>query len=246
MRLPICVRNEFPVGWQLEAHAHPQDHELVLVIGGRIWTKMEGHESIAEPGMVVTHPAGVAHAEASVGGRPLHMLYLGWTARRPEEVPLLAAPVIDSQGRIEAALRWMIDLCATGTTRARVACEGLLEAILQELSVRVRRPEDALVERVRRFAHGQLAAPLQLNDLARAAGLSRHHFARAFRRAAGVPPMDYLRQLRIQRARHLLLTTDLPLVEVARQTGFPDRFHFSRVFARVAGVPPSRLRATAT
>jgi transcriptional regulator GlxA family with amidase domain len=58
----------------------------------------------------------------------------------------------------------------------------------------------------------------------------------------GLTPMEDLRQLRLEAARDLLLTTDLPLKAIAPRTGLGDEYHLSRLFRRAFGIAPGALR----
>jgi transcriptional regulator GlxA family with amidase domain len=78
--------------------------------------------------------------------------------------------------------------------------------------------------------------------LARISGVSEAHFARSFRDAFGVPPHRYLLTRRIERAKALLRDTDLPITEVAFQTGWNSLGTFGRVFRDITGESPSELR----
>ena len=78
--------------------------------------------------------------------------------------------------------------------------------------------------------------------LARVSGVSEAHFARCFRDAFGVPPHRYLLTRRIERAKALLRDTDLPITEIAFQTGWNSLGTFGRVFRDVTGESPSALR----
>lgn len=90
-----------------------------------------------------------------------------------------------------------------------------------------------------------LAARTTLPDLARAAGLSVPHFSVLFRRATGFPPMEHFLRLKIQRACHLLDTTEMRVSEIATALSWDDPFHFSRVFRRVTGRSPRAYREIA-
>ena len=98
------------------------------------------------------------------------------------------------------------------------------------------------LRRVQSFIEEQLSERVSLADLARAAGLSRMHFAAQFRAATGMRPHEYLVRRRIQRAQEILLTTSLPLVEVALSVGFQTQAHFTTVFRRFLGETPGRWR----
>jgi transcriptional regulator GlxA family with amidase domain len=79
--------------------------------------------------------------------------------------------------------------------------------------------------------------------LARVSGVSEAHFARSFKDAFGVPPHRYLLTRRIERAKALLRDTDLPVTDIAFQTGWNSLGTFGRIFRDITGESPSELRA---
>ncbi len=79
-------------------------------------------------------------------------------------------------------------------------------------------------------------------DLARCVGLSTGHFARAFRQSFGCTPMRYVRDVRLERAKTLMLETDLSLREIALGCGFSDQAHFTRRFHAATAGSPRRWR----
>src|SRR3954454_23332930 len=78
--------------------------------------------------------------------------------------------------------------------------------------------------------------------LARVSGVSEAHFARSFRDAFGVPPHRYLLTRRIERAKALLRDTDLPIIDIALQTGWNSLGTFGRIFRDIASESPTQLR----
>jgi AraC family transcriptional regulator len=83
---------------------------------------------------------------------------------------------------------------------------------------------------------------LPLEAMAEIAHLSPYHFARTFRRVTGVPPGEFLGALRLERAKELLLTTDLSVSEVCFEVGYNSLGTFTSRFTRLVGLPPGRLR----
>lgn len=81
-----------------------------------------------------------------------------------------------------------------------------------------------------------------LDAVAAACGLSRGHFARAFRSTFGLPPRAWLRSMRIERARRLIRESGRTLSEIAAATGFSDQSHLSRTFKRATGKNPADYR----
>lgn len=80
--------------------------------------------------------------------------------------------------------------------------------------------------------------------LASVSGVSEAHFARSFKDAFGVPPHRYLLTRRIERAKALLRDTDMPILDIALDTGWQSLGTFGRVFRDVTGQSPSELRAS--
>ena len=79
--------------------------------------------------------------------------------------------------------------------------------------------------------------------LARVSGVSDAHFARQFKQAFGVPPHRYLLTRRVERAAGLLRESNLPIAEIAFQTGWESLGTFGRTFRDVTGESPSAFRA---
>ncbi|WP_299790607.1 AraC family transcriptional regulator [uncultured Marivita sp.] len=81
-----------------------------------------------------------------------------------------------------------------------------------------------------------------LETVARAAGVTTFHFARAFRATTGQTPHQYLIERRLARARELLALGDLPLAEIAYDCGFSSQAHMTTVFRKHMGVTPGQYR----
>lgn len=82
-----------------------------------------------------------------------------------------------------------------------------------------------------------------VHRLARVSRVSEAHFARSFKDAFGVPPHRYLLTRRIERAKTLLRDTELPITDIAFQTGWQSLGTFGRTFRDITGESPGELRA---
>lgn len=103
-------------------------------------------------------------------------------------------------------------------------------------------PPPAAIGRALATMRDSLDRPLPLATLAEVAGLSPFHFARTFRQATGIPPGQFLAALRLERAKHLLLTTDLTVTEVCFAVGYDSVGTFTTRFTQSVGLPPGRVR----
>jgi AraC-like DNA-binding protein len=98
--------------------------------------------------------------------------------------------------------------------------------------------------RARDLADARYREPLDVDDLARAAGLSRAHFSREFRRAFGEPPHTHLLTRRLERAAALLRATDRTVADVCFSVGLQSVGSFTTSFTRTYGLSPTAYRAT--
>jgi AraC-like DNA-binding protein len=96
--------------------------------------------------------------------------------------------------------------------------------------------------RAKDLADARYFEPLDVDDLARAAGLSRAHFSREFRRTFGETPHAYLLTRRLERATALLRNTDRSVAEICFSVGLQSVGSFTTSFTRTYGVSPSTYR----
>jgi AraC-like DNA-binding protein len=99
--------------------------------------------------------------------------------------------------------------------------------------------------RAKDLADSRYAEPLEVDDLARAAGLSKAHFSREFRRTFGESPYVYLMTRRLERAAALLRNTDHSVAEICLEVGLQGVGSFTTSFKRMFGMTPTEYRAAA-
>jgi len=97
--------------------------------------------------------------------------------------------------------------------------------------------------RAKDLADARYTDPLNVDDLARAAGLSKAHFSREFRRVFGDSPHAYLLTRRLERAAALLRTTDRSVADICLSVGLQSVGSFTTSFTRTYGRSPTAHRA---
>ncbi|WP_411117199.1 GlxA family transcriptional regulator [Streptomyces sp. 058-1L] len=108
----------------------------------------------------------------------------------------------------------------------------------------VTEPQFATTTAARAWALGRLDRPIQLRDMARQESMSVRTFTRRFREEVGASPGQWLTQQRVERARHLLETSDLSIDQVARDAGFGTATSLRQHLQAALGVPPTVYRRT--
>jgi len=121
-----------------------------------------------------------------------------------------------------------IDLGLGGDEAAKRSCQGGLA------------PWQA--KRLRSYIEDKLDSCIRVTDLAGSVRLSTSYFFRAFRQTFGESPRAYIMGRRIRRAQELMLTSRLPLSQVAFECGMCDQAHLCRVFRRIVGINPNAWR----
>ena len=165
---------------------------------------------------------------------------------RAGALPLFALPVLTDPALAVALTR--LHAALAGGADPLVRDERLTAAVLAmarrgaSSALRAgRTPSDGMRQQAARRARALLdeayPEPVSGERLAEAAGCSRFALYRAFRAEFGLAPSDYQRQLRLRRARSLLMSGTAPAAAAAA-TGFADQAHFTRWFHRVYGITP--------
>lgn len=98
------------------------------------------------------------------------------------------------------------------------------------------------MQEVREYIQSHLAEDLSLEQLLSVVHLSKYHFVRIFKESFGVTPGKYILRSRISAARRLLVTTALPVYEIASMVGFTDTTSFYRAFRELEGSSPGSIR----
>jgi AraC family transcriptional regulator of arabinose operon len=122
------------------------------------------------------------------------------------------------------------------------ALEELLLLCLNENPYSAAAPLDPRIESTINYLSDHFAAKIAVPQLAAKCGLSVSRFAHLFHEQIGLPPLRYLEERRLSRARQLLDVTKLSVAEIAFQIGYHSPFHFSRRFKAFSGKSPISYR----
>ncbi|MQM25567.1 helix-turn-helix domain-containing protein [Glycomyces albidus] len=245
------------------AHQH-DDLEINFVAEGGSMLYLFGGEPVEiGPGSVAAFWAAVPHqlvANAATRAHWVHVpfaTFLGWglptalVGRLLSGMPLIAPPSAAMESDTASFTRWAADLDSAQPERRRI--------LLLEVEARVRRLAlDAPQEPDRQYTGGDPALrhavamvrhiarhfrePLTVADVAGAARLHPNYAMTHFRRIVRTTIWEYLTRCRLAEGRRLLITTDLPIADVAAESGFSSVSRFYSAFKRECGLPPAAYR----
>lgn len=100
-------------------------------------------------------------------------------------------------------------------------------------------------KRVLDFVADKYGQSIQIEDIARQAGLSTSHFSRLFKQTVGDTPYQFLMRYRVERASEMLADPSNALIDIALACGFSDQPHFTRTFKQIKGETPKQWRKKA-
>ncbi|UHC20056.1 AraC family transcriptional regulator (plasmid) [Methylobacterium currus] len=214
--VPLLVRNQGSLRFKTSLGVEPE----VELICGRLRFEAAPQSLIvaALPDLIVLR----------VGAQPLalrfHPLLVGIREELAEE---RAGALAIAENLASALFMLMLRTHLEGSAPA----EGLLRLLGQRITAQ------AVLAMVR-----DPVRAWTLDDLAEVSAASRATLVRAFRKAAGMPPLEFLSDLRLGLAHHRLRTASASLDEIAAEAGYQSPGAFSRAFLRKYGVRPGRAR----
>lgn len=241
----------YPPFFKTPPHTH--DNALFcLVLRGRYTETYGRARRECSPRTALFHASDDPHAEHfhECGGHSFIVeIDRGWIDRLRDEfrfpdvtsdfrnglVPMLGARLYDEFCRFDEASPLVI--------------EGLMLEIAGETARSVIRSQNAKpvwLLRTERLLAERFAEKLTLAEIAAFAGVHPVHLAQSFRKFHRTTVGGYVRGLRFEKARELLISTSRPISEIALACGFTDQSHFSRRFRSEFGVTPNSFRGSAS
>jgi len=235
-----------------------QDYQLVIVHSGSLELRLDGKKIPVGPGHAILLSPG--HKEHFLFSRDTETNH-GWCAVDPSAVPARMRRLFRSTTAPAPFTSHLATLLKLGKTAPVSSpgneslednyCFGLGLALLSGFAFqvhagqKVKNPGDEALERMDEFISREYAQPLQLANLAAAAGVSRQHLMKLFRDRGWPTPTQYLYEKRLETALDWLSHTGLSVEEIGFRCGFANAFHFSRKFSQAYGKSPRAWRAQA-
>ncbi|MGC0334716.1 AraC-like DNA-binding protein [Streptomyces sp. SAI-170] len=217
--------------WQL----HLYHYEGALSLGQSVHPIRPGHVSLVPPDTEVHF-----HYRGRSEHFYVHLrLYDIGTAR---VVPVMQDAAAEST-RLAELLRHAVAAMATSPPRATAEVWAALWRIAELPGDDGARGRHPFVAAAQAHVEEHLAGPLSVPDVARAVGVSHSHLTRLFRAETGRTVVSYIRHRRLQRARHLLLSSTLSITAVAAAVGIADLQAFNKACRRELGASPRDVRA---
>lgn len=229
----ICNRT-----WHRNLHSH-SFFQVIIVYQGRMNVSVQDEQFTAASGDIVFYPMNTPHKECNDEEFPLEIIYLDWEG--PEiNFPLL---IHDRKGRIRIMTEWLLsDYKNSLYADQEKAEDSLLQTLLFEIEKNAFYKINNFVQKVKTSIFEHINEPLSLDILAHLFTMNKFTFLRKYKHLTGRTPMDEVRQIRLERARDLVISTDLSFKEIAKRTGLNNEYQLSRIFKKYLQFPPGYFR----
>lgn len=236
---PVCVSGSID-GQSFDDFLSPGDIAIIPAGLPSQWRWPDGkpHETVhiyLEPGFVekIADTCNLDHG---------HMAFEPRIAVRDEQLSHLAMSLLYELKDENVVGRFYADSVASAVAIQLVRRYGCLK----DVAIRKGGMAPHKLRRALEFITDNLEQPngIALNVIASEVGMSRYHFSRVFKESMGVSPFNYILRQRIERAKKLLTETDLPIADVALQSGFSGQSHFATFFRKLVGLTPRSFRRT--
>ncbi len=238
-------------------HTHPA-YMFVLNFNEQVVVRLDGRDIAGRPGKVFALSPDIPHQELPSDLPPRYICVLIskrffeknlrlYSRKRPAEFRgMLLDP---GEGFSHLLKRFMIEAesRAAGVDAVLNAltveiCHALIRAIVKTPAARGRIADRVEVSRVIEHLHAHLDDKITIDVMASIAHLSASHFARVFKKETGKAPMEYVQDLRLERAKKLLLAGDKSMTDIAFECGFGSPSYLSACFQKQYKMTPSEYQ----
>lgn len=238
-------------------HRHHNQCEVLLTVEGHGLHMVGGETLHTKRGDVLVYNTGVVHEDSAQADSMEHIYCCGVENLRitglPENclLPRGASALLHTGSRFDE-FEAMFRMIYVHATEPRPHSEEIIAHLLPALLLMItqlgyeeqmgEQPESAQVNLMREYIDTHYAEDISLEHVATQAGISPYYASHLFKEFSGYSPMQYVMRRRISEAQSLLLTTKLPIADIAGQIGFDSPNHFSTIFSKHTGYAPSIYR----
>lgn len=232
----------------------PSYNKFYFICGGEGWLKIGNEEYYPVPGQLCLMPAGVLQSYSAISDQPFVKYWCHFTAKVGDRnlFDLIQTPLIIDVQDLRSMQRLFTELTEhhkvytlSSMLKVQSAILGIIAAFIGQFGAGIRiiqnRKEDKLAE-ILKFIQENMAADLSIEKLSAVAHFHPNHFIRFFRKNTGMTPMHYLRKVRLEKARNLILDMEMSMAEIAEAVGYRESSHFSRDFKSYTGYSPSDFK----
>lgn len=236
----------------------PDYNKFYYIIEGEGWLRIDGKDYYPGQGQLFMMPSGVKQSFSYINENRFKKYWCHFTAKSGEfdVFSLISEPLfVNVDVQDQPLLAEMFDRLILASKKNTLASEIESKARLMDIitwymnacesreGITIRRSDTFnKLELAHTYIRNHLAENLTVEKLAGIAHYHPNYFIRIFKQHMGVTPIQYINNIRLKKAKELLIAGNMPVSAVAKDTGFSDVSHFSRSFKQHTGFSPTEFR----
>ena len=244
--------------WEEKPHAHPFC-EIWFVLAGEGDVTIEGVNYPISKGDLIIYNPSTVHRERTTANSGLELAFFGITNFKIENLPAdhlvdaSASPVLHTKKDEEKFLFYFRSLVEEVSTdqpyselMAKYWARLILIGILRLANIsEAKFVTNAIFTRIHHYLSKHFAEITGMDQICATLGINKYYLSHIFKKYMGTPPMQYVTQKRIARAKQLLQETDLSASAIGEECGYHDHVLFFKAFRRAEGMTPGEFRRRA-
>lgn len=257
-KLLYVTRSEYDKGWQSLPHMH-HFTELFYIVRGKGSFFIHNREvPVKQNDLVIINP-NVEHTEKSNELDSLEYIALGiegiaFTLPDTEDEP--TASLFTYQGERDEVLFYLdriLHEIQHNVEGFEIVCRNIIEILIvklkraKNLSVEAHKSQNLSqsVALVKQYIDQNYQYPITLDDLSDVGNINKYYLIHKFKEDLNTSPIKYLNQIRVEKAKDLLETSNYTIAAISNFSGFSSQSFFSQVFRRETNQTPSEYREKA-
>ena len=243
----FAAKRELPPKYKYE-QAGRTNHGIALITGGKALYSIDGHRSAAGKNDLVFFRKGSSYLRMGDKASPLQHIVISFDLLKDQALPWDPLPYVYRPDNAEYLKNNFIRLYKTWSLEEigyKVKCKTILQDIILDIIIensQGQKDDFLRIQPALEYMNLNFDKQISIGELSRIVNLSQTYFRKLFKQAYGLSPIEYLNNIRINKAKRMLCHGRDPIGEISRKTGFCDIFYFSRTFKNKVGMSPKDFR----
>ncbi|TCN21151.1 AraC-like DNA-binding protein [Mesobacillus foraminis] len=251
--LSIASYTKVPLTWGEDSYI-PEFNKLYFIMEGEGFVRVNDKTYYPKPGELYLLPSGTVQAYGTISGNTFGKYWCHFTSKLNDSqlFDLIKTPVFlktHNQEQLKSKFEQLIfysekEDISSGFRVHAILLDFIAEFIEKSGTVNLNTrtvPSYDKMDDIVQYIEENLDAPLCVDDLASIANFHPNYFISVFKKYTGLSPIQFINRQRMERAKHLLITTDYSVSTIAESLGF-DLSYFSRMFRVHIGFSPTNYR----
>jgi len=247
VKVDYTVYRETYSGWKIPTR-DIKNHELVFIFEGECNITIEGKKHKCKKNDLIYFYPEMRHS-LNVTKAPYAIFYaVHFDFDKKNKLPIPDISNIRNNYKLKEYFKELLETSKNKEYMYKwklgILMQNILFEVLSHSNSGISPTNLTRINKVIEHIHKNPYKKFSIDNLCKMTGQKKSYFIKNFKSITGKPPIKYIIDLKLEHARDLILTTDLPIKKIALECGFEDEFYFSRIFKKRYGLPPRSFIGT--